>query len=73
MTINICTKFHVNLLDGIKLIERTRFSFKKNSKKHDSVINVGGVCTSSDSGFYLYKLLENILDDIKVIEGTRFL
>ena len=24
----ICTKFHENILDGIKLIERTRFSLE---------------------------------------------
>ena len=37
LTLNICTKFHENILDGIKAIEQTRFSWKKNSKGHNSV------------------------------------
>ena len=28
----ICTKFHENILDGIKVIERTRFSWEKNQR-----------------------------------------
>ena len=56
-----CTKFHENILDGIKVIEQTRFSKEKNSKGHYSVKNVDGVtipclCTSSDDGLYLYKV-----------------
>ena len=49
----ICTKFHGNFLDGIKVIEQTRFNRKKNSKGRNSAKNEDGVmvlvlCTSSD-------------------------
>ena len=55
MVIFICTKFHKNILDGIKVIEWARFSYEKFKKGHKSVKNVGGVtvlflCTSSDGG-----------------------
>ena len=55
----ICTKFHENILDGIKVIERTRFSEEKKSKGHNSVKNVNGVSvlvlyTSSDDDLYLF-------------------
>ena len=54
------TKFHDNLLDGIKVIERTLFSWE-NFKKASFRENVGRVtvlvlCTSSDDGLYLYKV-----------------
>ena len=29
LTINICTKFHENIPDDIKVMEGTRFSFEK--------------------------------------------
>ena len=53
----ISTKFHENILGGIKVIEQTRFF----SKGHNSVKYVGGVtvlvlCTSSDDGLYLYQV-----------------
>ena len=55
MMIYICTKFHENILEGLKVIEQTRFSFSKISKGHNSVKIVGGVtvlvlCISSDDG-----------------------
>ena len=61
MTLNICTKFHENVLDGIKVIERTQFSYDKMSTVHNSIKHVSGVkalflYTSSDSGLYLYKV-----------------
>ena len=37
MVVYICIKFHKNILDGIKVIERTRFSLGKISKGHNSV------------------------------------
>ena len=43
MTLNICTKFHENILDGIKVIGRTRLSFENFSERHNFVINAGGV------------------------------
>ena len=30
------------------------------------------LCTLSDGGLYLYKVYENILDSIKVLERTQF-
>ena len=61
MILNICTKFHENIPDGIKVIERTRFLTKTISKRHNSVINVDGVtvhflCISSDGVSYLNKV-----------------
>ena len=38
MMVYICTKFHENILDGIKVTEQTHFS-----KGHNSLKNVGGV------------------------------
>ena len=60
MMVYICTKFHENILDRIKVIELTRFS-KEISKGHNSVKNEGGVtvvflCTSSDGGLYVNKV-----------------
>ena len=57
----ICTRFRENILDGIKVMERTRVSLKKISKGHISVKYVDGVtvlflCTLSDGGLYLYKV-----------------
>ena len=33
----ICTKFHENILVGIKVIVQTQFSKEKNSKGHNSI------------------------------------
>ena len=76
MTLNICTKFHDNILDGIKVIERTRFSTKK-SKGHNSI-----KCRWSYVFFFsahhlimvfiCTKFHEIFLDGIKVKEWTRF-
>ena len=54
MVIYICTKFRENIFDGIKIIERTGFSFQK-FQRLNSAENVGGVttlnlCISSDGG-----------------------
>ena len=61
MMVYICTKYHENILEGIKVIEQTQFSKEKNSKGQNSVNNIGGVtvlvlCTPSDGGLYLYKV-----------------
>ena len=60
MTLNICNKFHENILDGISYRE-DRIFIGKISKGHNSVKNVGGVtvlflCILSDGGLYLYKV-----------------
>ena len=61
MVVYICTKFHENILNRIKVIVPTRFSYTKISKGNNSLKNVGGVmvlflCTSSDGGLYLNKV-----------------
>ena len=59
MVVYICTNFHENILDIIKVTERTRFSYTF-SKGHNSEKDVGGVtvlilCTFSYDGLYLHK------------------
>ena len=54
-------KFHENILDGIEVIERTRFLHIKILKGHFSVKYVDGVVvlvlgTWCDGGLYLYKV-----------------
>ena len=61
MVIYICTKFHENILDGIKVIERTHFSEEKIRRGHNSVkmkmeLCCFFLCTSSDGSLYLYKV-----------------
>ena len=77
MVVYICTKFHENIFDGIKVIERTRFSLEKNSKGHNSVNNnmEPRFLFSALRLMVVYsctKFHEKILDGIKVIERTRF-
>ena len=57
----ISTKFCEVMSNGIKVIERTRFLYRKISKGNNSAKNVGGVtvvnlCTSSDHGLHLYQV-----------------
>ena len=54
----ICAKFHKIILNGIKVIERTRFLYGKLQKGNNSAKNVGGVnvvnlCMSSGHALYL--------------------
>ena len=61
MMVYIYTKFHENVLDGIKVIEWTPIFIAKISKGHYSVKNVGRVTvlvlsTLSDDSLYLYKV-----------------
>ena len=58
----ISTKFHEIILNGIKVIERTRFLYIKITKGNNSAKNVGGVtvfylCTSSGHALYFYQVL----------------
>ena len=58
MLLYICIKLHGNIIGGIKVIERTRFSLK-NSKGHNFTNIVGGVtvlvlCTLSNTSLFLY-------------------
>ena len=57
----ICTKFHENILDSIKLKSGNDFH-SKISKGYNSVKDVGRVtilffCTLSDGSLYFYKVL----------------
>ena len=75
MVVYICTNFHENILDFIKVTERTRFSYTF-SKEHNSVQNVDGEFLFSAhplmTVYTCTKFQENILDGIKVIEQIRF-
>ena len=61
-----CTKFHENVLkfhenvfDGFKIIERTQFLFEKNLKGYNFatiVVTVLVFCTSCDRGLHLYQV-----------------
>ena len=78
MMVYICTKVHKNILDGIKLIERTRFSEQK-SQRGIIPLKMGmelWFLFSAHRLMIIYistKFHENILDGIKAIERTRFL
>ena len=58
----ICAKFHEIILNGIKVIERTRFLYRKLQRGIIPQKNVGGVtivylCTSSGHALYFYQVL----------------
>ena len=58
----ICAKFHEIILNGIKVIERTRFLYRKLQKGIIPQKNVGGVtvvylCTLSGHALYFYQVL----------------
>ena len=58
----ICAEFHEIILNGIKVIERTLFLYRKITKGNNSAKNVGGVtvvylCTSSGHALYFYQVL----------------
>ena len=74
----ICTKFHENILNGIKVIERTRFSLEQFQR---GVIPLKMKMElrfffSAHRLIVFYMLIQNfmknILDGIKLIEPTRF-
>ena len=59
--VHICTKVHEHILDGIEVIEDTRFSKQKFQwgiipSKNSSGVAVLVLCTWPDGGLYLYKL-----------------
>ena len=61
MLVYISTKYHENILHGIKVIERTRFLSKNFQRAIIPLTKVDGVsvfifCTLSDDGLYLYKV-----------------
>ena len=60
MLLYIFITFHENILDGIKVIERTRISNKEFQRalirKNEGGVMVLFLCTSSDGGLYLYKV-----------------
>ena len=58
----ICAKFHEIILNGIKVIEWTRFLYEKLQRGIIPQKNVGGVtvvnlCTSSGHALYFYQVL----------------
>ena len=58
----ICANFHEIILNGIKVIERTRFLYGKLQRGNNSAKNVGGVtvvnlCTLSGHALYFYHVL----------------
>ena len=58
----ICAKFREIILNGIKVIERTRFLYGKLQRGIIPLKNVGGVtvvylCTSSGHALYFYQVL----------------
>ena len=58
----ICANFHEMILNGIKVIERTRFLYGKLQRDINSAKNVGGVtvvnlCTLSGHALYFYQVL----------------
>ena len=58
----ICAMFHEIILNGIKIIERTRFLYGKLQRGTIPQINVGGVtvvylCTLSGHALYLCQVL----------------
>ena len=66
MLLYICTKFHENIFDGIKVIGQTRFSLEKNSKGHNFTKVVGGATvlvlgTLSDTSLFLYPVSRKYL------------
>ena len=67
MVVYICTKFHENILNGIK-VRADMIFMGKISKGHNSISSAHHlmmvyICT---------KFHENILEGIKIIEQTRF-
>ena len=73
--VHICTQFHENILDGIKVIERIQFS--KENFQRGIIQNVGGFtvlvfCHRLMMVYICTKFHENSLNSMKVIERTRF-
>ena len=65
MLVNICMKFHVDILNGFKLTERMRFCLRNcylhsskghNSKSINTRVMVLAFCMLSDVGKYLYEV-----------------
>ena len=56
----ICANFHEIILNGIKVIERTRFLLKitkgNNSAKNVGGVNIVNLCKSSGHALYLCQL-----------------
>ena len=52
----ICAKFHENFLDGIKVLELTRFSWEKFQRGNEDGVMILFLCISSDDGLYLYQV-----------------
>lgn len=69
----MCSNFHENILDIIKIIELKRFTSKNNSKGHNYAKLVGRIssfflCSSPDEGTHLHQVYENNMNGIRVME-----
>ena len=84
VTLYISTKFCEIISNGIKVIERTRFLYRKFQRGIIPQKNVGGVtvvdlCTSSGHALYFYQVLRNYLkryqsyraDTISILKITK--
>ena len=49
----ICAKFHEIILNGIKVIEQTRFTKRNNFAKNVVGVNIVNLCMSSGHALYL--------------------
>ena len=80
----ICANFHEIILNGIKVIERTRFLYGNLQRGIITQKNVGGVtvfnlCTLSGHALYFYQVLRNYLkryqsyraDTISILKITK--
>ena len=75
--IYICTRFTRKYLERFQGYGAYTISILIITTGHYSVIIVHGVtvlalCTSSDHGLYLYQVLKNILNGLRVMERTDF-
>ena len=69
----ICAKFHEIILNGVKVIERTRFLYGKLqrgkiSQKNVDRVTVINLCMSPNHAYICAKFHEIISNGIKVIE-----
>ena len=76
IVVYICTKFHENILDGIEVIEQTRFSleiFQRGiiSQKYYVELQFLFFAQCLLMVYTCTKFHENILNDIRVMERTR--
>ena len=81
IVLNICVKFHENILNGFEVTERTRVCGKiaifqcskgNNSKRMQSTVTVPALCICLILLNICVKFHENISNGFRVTELTRF-